>query len=122
MRIVMPSDVVNTIDELFTHAKENRENAPISSGHSPQLRGIIYLIRDIPSELISLPPAAYADLVLATSTIEQTLETWISRGDVGLMAHVKGRDPVTVIRHVLLCVPMNILLRLQQTSCLSKMV
>jgi hypothetical protein len=105
MRIVMPSDVVETIDQLFTHAKSNAGQGMLSSGHSPQLRGILSLINDIPSELINLRSADYADLVLARSTIEQTLATWISRGDVGLMPHVKGRDAVTVIRHVLSLCP-----------------
>jgi hypothetical protein len=100
MRIVMPSEVVQTIDELFPQAKTGAAGF-FTSGHSSQLRGIISLIKDVPSELINLPAAHYADLVLATSTIEQTLETWISRGDVGQMPPVKGSDVVTVIRHVL---------------------
>lgn len=105
MRVVMPTDVVQTIDQLFSHAKNNAGQGTISSGHSPQLRGILSLVKDIPSELINLPPEHYADLVLATSTIEQTLATWVSRGDMGLMPPVKGRDPVTVIRYVLSLCP-----------------
>jgi hypothetical protein len=52
----------------------------LTASHSPQLRGIINLLKDVPPELINLTSANYADLVLATSTIEETLETWISRG------------------------------------------
>jgi hypothetical protein len=97
----MPSEVVRTIDELFSHAKNNASGGILTASHSPQLRGIINLLKDVPPELINLTPTNYADLVLATSTIEETLVTWISRGSVGSMPHVKGRDPVTVIRYVL---------------------
>jgi hypothetical protein len=77
----------------------------LTADHSSRLRGIINILKDVPSELINLPPAHYADLVLGTSTIEETLETWISRGSVGHMPHVKGRDAVTVIRHALSLCP-----------------
>jgi hypothetical protein len=97
----MPSEVVRTIDELFSHAKNNAGGGMLTASHSPQLRGIINLLKDVPPELINLTSTNYADLVLATSTIEETLETWISRGSVGHVSHVKGRDPVTVIRFVL---------------------
>jgi hypothetical protein len=69
------------------------------------LRGILSLIKDIPHELLNFSSADYANLVLATSTIEQTLATWVSRGDLGLMPPVKDRDPVTVIRYVLSLCP-----------------
>jgi hypothetical protein len=105
MRIVMPTEVVQTIDELFSHAKNNVGGGMLTAGHSSQLRGIINLLRDVPSELINLSPSDYADLVLATSTIEEHLAIWISRGSAGHMSHVKGRDAVTVIRHVLALCP-----------------
>jgi hypothetical protein len=101
----MPSEVVQTIDELFPHAKKGVGDGTLAAAHSSQLRGIINLLKDVPSELINLPPLHYADLVLATSAIEEHLEIWISRGNVGGMAPVKGRDAVTVIRHVLALCP-----------------
>jgi hypothetical protein len=55
MRIVMPSEVVQTIDELFPQAKTGVAGF-FTSGHSSQLRGIISLVKDVPSELINLPP------------------------------------------------------------------
>jgi hypothetical protein len=70
MRIVMPSEVVQTIDELFSHAKTGVGDGTLMASHSSQLRGIINLLKDVPSELINLPPSYYAELVLAMSTIE----------------------------------------------------
>lgn len=101
MSRVAPSQVVRTIDELFPHAAKGDGNATLTAGHGFQLLGILNLLKDVPEELINLPSVDYADLVLAKSTIEEHLAIWRTRGNVGNMSHVKGRDAVTVIRHAL---------------------
>jgi len=63
--------------------------------------GILNLIQDVPAELITLTSTDYSEFVLAKSTIEEHLAIWRSRGPAGQMGHVKGRDPVTIIRHAL---------------------
>jgi hypothetical protein len=105
MSRVMPSQVVQTIDELFPHAAKNVRDAGLSAGHSSQLLGILNLLEDVPDELINLTPADYADFVLAKSTIVEHLAHWRARGNVGNMAHVKGLDAVTVIRRALVKCP-----------------
>jgi len=97
----MPSRIVQVIDELYPHARKNDRHGMIGAGQGSVLLGIIYLLRDVPDELISLSSADYVELVLARSTIEEHLAIWRSRGNVGDMAHVKGYDAVTVIRRVL---------------------
>jgi hypothetical protein len=97
---VMPSQVVQTIDELFSHAATGR-GGQLQASHSPQLIGIMNLVKAIPPELITVPSNVYADLVLAMSTIEYHLEVWTSRGPEGTLDNVKGTDAVTLIRKVL---------------------
>src|SRR5579871_2662587 len=97
----MPSQVVQTIDELFPHAKAGVGNGTLMASHSPQILAILNLIQAIPDELINLPAGEYADLVLATSTMQSHLDTWVSRGSTGHMSNVKGRDAITVIRRIL---------------------
>jgi hypothetical protein len=101
----MPSQVVETIDSLFPHAKSARDSTMLSIGHTHQLRCVLNLLKEVPEQLIILPPADYAELVLAKSTIEETLALWRSRGSVGAMAHVKGSDAVTVLRRALVKCP-----------------
>jgi hypothetical protein len=96
---IMPSQVVQTIDELFPHAINPSSRGMLLAQHSSRLLGILNLVRSIPEELITLNPADYADLVLAESTIEEHMALWRNRD--GEMAHVKGSDAVTVIRRVL---------------------
>jgi hypothetical protein len=52
-----------------------------------------------------LPEDVYTDLVLAVSAIQNQLDTWINRGDIGLMAPVKGQDPVGLISRALIRCP-----------------
>jgi hypothetical protein len=101
MARVMPSQVVQTIDELFPHAAKDGRGAVLDAGHSSQLLGILNLLKDVPGELITLTSADYSGLILAKSTIEEHLAVWRARGNVGSMAHVKGLDAVTVIRRAL---------------------
>jgi hypothetical protein len=101
MSRVMPSQVVQTIDELFPHAAQGKGDGQLQATHSPALTGIISLVNAIPSELISVPSNDYANFVLATSTIEYHLSVWQARGNVGHMAPVKGSDAISIIRRVL---------------------
>jgi hypothetical protein len=99
MARVMPSQVVQTIDALFPHAAKN-VRTPLS-GPSPSLFGLLTLLKDVPQELIALPSADYADLILAQSTIEDMLAHWRARGAVDTPPGVNGFDAITVIRRAL---------------------
>jgi hypothetical protein len=101
MRTVMPSQVVQTIDALFSHAAAGGGAGHLQASHSPQLTGIINLAKAIPAELISVSASEYAELVLAISTIEYHLRVWISRGPAGSMSPVNGSDAISVVRRVL---------------------
>jgi hypothetical protein len=101
MARVMPSQVVHTIDNLFPHAAKPQRHATLMMGHGSQLAGVVNLLKNVPDDLIVVSHTDYADLVLAQSTIEETLAHWKARGDVGFMPHVNEFDAITVIRRVL---------------------
>jgi hypothetical protein len=101
MSKVMPSQVVQTIDQLFPHAKLGGRDALIEVSSSPKLKAILALIDEIPEELIDLPAPQYAILVLAKSTIEFNLDIWTTRGSGGGMPPVNGTDVVAAIRQSL---------------------
>jgi hypothetical protein len=101
MARAVPTQAVQTIDYLFPHASKNARDALITIGQSSKLLGVLTTLKDVPDELIVLPAEEYADLVLAKSTIEETLSIWRSRDNGSGMAHVNGFDAVTVIRRAL---------------------
>jgi hypothetical protein len=104
MAHVMPSQVIEAIDDLFPHARLGHTTT-LGPGTAPQLLCVLNLLKEVPAELVILPPADYAQLVLAKSTIEETVAVWRSRGNVGDMAHLKGSDAATVIRRALVKCP-----------------
>ncbi len=103
MKRVMPSQVVQTIDELFPHAAKGVGVVQLeAANHGPQLLGIVSLIEEIPPELLSFSAADYAQLVLAVSAIKSHLTMWSATGGKQrTMPPVNGRDAVTVIRRAL---------------------
>jgi hypothetical protein len=99
MARVMPSQVMQTIDELFPHAASYKTGVQFHA--HPQLQALLNLVKDIPDELINVSSADYADLVIAKGTIDEFLAQARARGTGGPMALVKGFDVVTTIRRVL---------------------
>lgn len=104
MSKVMPSQIVQTIDELFPHAATG-EGGILDASHGSRLRGIRNLFKEVPPELIILPPGQYADLILAISAIEEYLGSWTTRGYVQSVKKIKDQDIVTVIRQALALCP-----------------
>ena len=99
---ITPTQARATISLLFPGADQNAYGVPTYSwGNASALRGIINLVREIPSELISLPEDVYTDLVLAIRAIENQLDVWIHRGDAGLLGSVQGQDPIVLILRAL---------------------
>jgi hypothetical protein len=102
MSRITPTLAIATIRLLFPGASRHNSPQPTySTGNANALRGIINLVNEVPSEMIVLPEDVYADLILATSAIENQLNIWISRGDVGVLQPVKGVDPVLLILEAL---------------------
>jgi hypothetical protein len=68
-----------------------------SSGNAGALRGIVNLVREVSQDLLVLPADLYADLVLGMRAIENQLDIWTARGDIGLLTAVRGVDLVLLI-------------------------
>lgn len=106
MARVMPSRVVEVIDQLFPHAAKGLGvTGPIFSGKAGDLQGILSMVEEIPPELVdAIPDDQYPKFVLALSATKVRLGLWISRGtgpSGGELPKVGEVDVVTVIRRVL---------------------
>jgi hypothetical protein len=103
---VVPSQVVEVIDQVFPDAKdqEDSQQAIFSVGraYANEVAAIIELVDQIPTELIKLDPKDYTALQLAVTALKNTLPTWNLR-DYGL-DRIQGHgnlNPVTIIRNAL---------------------
>lgn len=102
MRDVMPSQVVQTIDQFFPWARNDPLLASVQPQEAPNLRGILDLIEAVPDRLLSCPPDRYAAFVHAQAMIKDTLDTWKARGQIGGLPYMRdGKSPLGVLRAAL---------------------
>jgi hypothetical protein len=103
MTHVVPSQVVSTIDKLFPDAATG-SRIHHTIGHAAKLLGIVKLAREVPQELLVLPPEQYAILIHQLSIVEYQLDCWVHRGG-SEGDHLKHQDPVALIREALVKCP-----------------
>lgn len=106
MREVLPSQVVQVIDQFFPWAMNDPLQASVQPQDGPNLRGVLDLVEAIPDSLLSCPPVRYAAFIHARAIIKDTLDTWKARGGIGGLPYVRdGKSPVSVLRAVLAMCP-----------------
>lgn len=103
---VVPSQVVEVIDQVFPNVKNQKDiqqgRFSVGRDYQNEVAAIVELIDQIPSELIKLDPKDYTVLQLAVTAIKNTLSIWKLR-DYGL-DRIRGHgnlNPVTIIRNTL---------------------
>ena len=106
MSKVVPSQVVEVIDQVFPNVKDQKDTQQgrfsVDRTYQNELAAIVELVDQIPSELIKLDPKDYTALQLAVTAIKNTLPTWTLR-NYGLdRIHGHGNlNPVTIVRNAL---------------------
>jgi len=101
MTRIVPSQVVETIDRLFTGESKGVGTAQLTHERLYHLQGIVDLLRQLPSELLTASAAELADLTVATAAIEFTLLR-CSHGQWPIaLSPVSGEDVIHTIRRVL---------------------
>lgn len=106
MPLVVPSQVVELIDQMFPWAAvqkvdDVRKN-PLNREDSPRLAGIVAMIEKVPSELLTVQGQSYVELVISLAAIKDRLRLW--QGQECSFTHVSGPErlnPVTLIRRAL---------------------
>jgi hypothetical protein len=103
---VVPSQIVEVIDQIFPKAKDQKDSQqdrfPVTRANQNELAAIVDLFEQIPGELIILDQKDYTALRLAVTAIKNTIPAWNLR-DYGLnRIHGFGNlNPVTIIRNSL---------------------
>lgn len=103
---VVPSQVVEVIDQVFPAAKDQKDSQQgrfsIDRTYQNEVAAIVELIDRIPAELLILDPKDYAVLQMAVTALKNTIPIWQLR-NCGLdRIHGHGNlNPVTIIRNAL---------------------
>jgi hypothetical protein len=100
MTRVVPSQIVETIDRLFTGESKGAGTASLTHERLFHLQGVVGLLRQLPGELLAVSPAEFADLTVATAAIEWTIARSRAHWPMSLQP-VSGEDVIHTVRRVL---------------------
>jgi hypothetical protein len=102
---VVPSQIVELIDQVIPSAKNNK-SFYLERDHSAPCAAIINLFEQLPSELLVLPSSKYSELMLAVSSIKTALEIWRNLSHrLGIIPGLGDLNPVSVLRNIMLMCP-----------------
>jgi|ERR687896_910728 hypothetical protein len=96
---VVPSQVVQVIDQWFTLKTQKSQEFALRRGHAGQLMAIIELVEQIPQQLIMLDSQDYNALVIGLSIIRSAFPQWQLRDyDIRGVPGYDGVSPIRLIR------------------------
>jgi len=103
---VVPSQVVEVIDQVFPSAKNQKDTQQgrfsIGREYQNEVAAIAELVDSIPTELLTISPKDYTALQLAVTALKVTIPTWQLRNYGLERIHGHGNlNPVTIIRNTL---------------------
>lgn len=107
---VVPSQVIEFIDQAFPKAKKQTDSGgkgfSLNRPDQHPCAGLIDLIAKLPTELLVLPGDRYTEFVVSVATIKSTLEIWKLR-DYGLdiIPGFGDYNPISFIRRALSICP-----------------
>jgi hypothetical protein len=106
MPVVMPSQVMEVIDQIFAHIQSGATRA-LGSGDAPGLRAIIDLSNSVPAELVTLSPKSFSLLARSTSATEYCLALWIGSPECacGHVGRIGETDAVAMLRRMMSLCP-----------------
>ena len=105
---VVPSQVVDLIDKLFPHARDEKEGSPpgLSRENSMQVAAVLELIQQVPPELIILSADQYTEYVSSSAALKDLIEQWRARDFA--FHNIRGfrkHSPISLIRQALAICP-----------------
>ena len=103
---IVPSQVVELIDQLFPAAKSQKDSKDkrftLDRHSQNELAAIIDLVEHIPPELITLDTKTYSGLQMAITAIRTTVLNWEHQSHgLELIKGYGNLNPVTIIRNAL---------------------
>lgn len=105
MAKVMPSQVVQAIDNLFSNSRPGDANNIFTVDHSAMLAGLVELIDAVPDELFATCSSQdYTDLVQGRANIRAMQPVWAA-GHHRNLSPILGKDIVKVFRRVMEALP-----------------
>jgi hypothetical protein len=101
MTNIVPSQVVAAIDSLFGAGRNELDVLRIGFVNRNNVRTILWLLDELPRELLTLPFAEYTQYLQSRAALSSALALWDFGGDAVKADNAGGADPVMRIRRLL---------------------
>jgi hypothetical protein len=101
MTRIVPSQIVETIDRLFTGPSKGVGTAALNIERIYHLQGVVRLVREVPNELLAVDAVDFGDLTIAIAAIELLISRWTSGEGPYVIPPISGEDIIHTIRRVL---------------------
>jgi hypothetical protein len=101
MTRIVPGQVVETIDRLFTGQSKGAGTAALTDERIFHLQGIVVLLRQLPNELLPIDATDFADLTVASAAIDLVISRWCRGERPVSITHISDEDVIHTIRRVL---------------------
>jgi hypothetical protein len=109
MARVVPSQVVQAIDEIFPSRDNKGFSVGVSAQQASQVDAVVQLVQSIPPELMTLSGLEFARLTVAVSMLRTFVSDWSTHGvqayRLDPSALFGGRNPIVMIRDALAACP-----------------
>jgi hypothetical protein len=98
MTRVVPSQVVELIEQTWPTAADNMI---VHSADGGPISGVVQLVSEIPSELITLSGKDYSEFITSIQALTYALDRWLHRGGDEPPRSINRKSPIVVIRDLL---------------------
>lgn len=100
MPIILPSQIVEAIDDLFGPTRNEIYSQAITAQKRAEVHALLLLLDQLPPQVIDLPFREYLEFTRCRAVLATALPRW-AVGDVNPVRDVYGKDPVERIRRLM---------------------
>jgi hypothetical protein len=97
---VVPSQVVDLIDQLFPSARTD-DHLRVHLGATMALAAVIAFVNKIPAELLTITGQDLSDYAVALASIERVQQLWLAGGGQWNLADHRATSPIVLLRRAL---------------------
>ena len=97
---IVPSQVVQAIETLIGAKPNDLDERRLAHRYLPEVKSVLWLLEDVPTELIDLSFPDYLELTRCRAVLAATVTRW-ELGDTIVVRDVGGKDAVERIRRLM---------------------
>ncbi|WP_257167140.1 hypothetical protein [Bradyrhizobium sp. SRS-191] len=98
---ILPSEIIFAIESIIGLKSTDIDDRRLKHHYLPEVKAILALLNDVPSELLELPFQSYLELTRCRAVLAVTVARW-EVGDTIVVRDVDGKDAIERVRRLML--------------------